>query len=96
MKVEAFASRPAVHSFWCFRHKLTFAKNMESDDVVRVQLGWLERAAFETSATPKGDFRQAWTMKLARSRRCSRLPRGFVKSRAFFVGGGRPFGFNAR
>ncbi|HDR9034262.1 TPA: hypothetical protein QDB07_001731 [Burkholderia vietnamiensis] len=59
-----------------------------SQNVMKVQLGWLDKAMFETSVKPKGSFRQAWTMKLAREHGRCQLPRGFIPGRRFFVGGG--------
>ncbi len=55
--------------------------------IATVKVGWFENALFETSSTPRGNFRQAWTMKLLRSSSRSRLPRGFKKSGALYVGG---------
>lgn len=52
-----------------------------------VELDWLEKALFETSAAPRGTFRQAWAMKLMRTNTRSRLPRGFRKGSPLYVGG---------
>lgn len=49
--------------------------------IVSISLNWLERAMYETSPTPKGCFKQFWTMKLMRSGSRCQLPRGFVKGR---------------
>ena len=65
--------------------KASFKSN--GSEVVRVRMKWLEMAMYETSATPKGGFKQAWTMKLMRSGSRCQLPRGFIKGRTFFVGG---------
>ncbi|TES99584.1 hypothetical protein [Burkholderia cepacia] len=59
-----------------------------SQNVMKVKLDWLNKAIFETSANPKGCFKQAWTMKLAREHGRCQLPRGFIRGRRFFVGGG--------
>lgn len=41
----------------------------------------------ESSVSPKGGFKQAWTMRLLRSGSKCQLPRGFVKGRnSVFVG----------
>lgn len=52
-----------------------------------VELDCLEKALFETSAVPRGTFRQAWAMKLMRANTRSRLPRGFRKDGPLYVGG---------
>lgn len=58
-----------------------------SQDVVKVKLGWLDKAMFETSVNPKGCFKQAWAMKLAREHGRCQLPRGFIDGRRVFIGG---------
>lgn len=55
--------------------------------IATASVGWFERALFETSPTPRGNFRQAWTMKLMRSATRCRLPRGFGNVGPMFVGG---------
>lgn len=64
----------------------TIAK-MLGGTLIRFPPDWFECALNETSATPKGQFKQAWTMKLMRSGNRCQLPRGFVKGRKpVFVG----------
>lgn len=60
---------------------------MNAEALMNVELNWFQAALFETSPHPKGNFKQAWTMKLMRSGHRCRLPRGFIKSKKpIFVG----------
>jgi len=61
----------------------------QSNQLIRIRLNWFQKALLETSSTPQGGFKQAWTMQLMRSGTRCQLPRGFVKGRKkpIFVGG---------
>lgn len=60
-----------------------------SDGIIRISINWFELAMYETSARPKGGFKQFWTMKLMRSGSRCQLPRGFIKGRKPFYVAGR-------
>lgn len=64
------------------------SKQFEGGSLLRLHPGWFEKAIYETSAKPRGCFKQAWTMRLLRSGSRCRLPRGFFKGRKapVFVG----------
>lgn len=47
--------------------------------ILRLKLSDLDQGIFETSATPKGNYRTLWIMKLRREKSKCRLPRGFGK-----------------
>lgn len=47
--------------------------------ILRLKVSDLDQGIFETSATPKGNYRTLWIMKLRREKSKCRLPRGFGK-----------------
>lgn len=47
------------------------------NEILKVEVNDLKQGLFETSATPKGNYRTFWIMRLRRESGKSRLPRGF-------------------
>ena len=57
-------------------------------EVVKAKFNPVQLALLDTAASPRGTFKQAWTMTLLRRGHRCQLPRGFVKSqKPAFVGG---------
>lgn len=47
--------------------------------ILRTKVSDLDQGIYETSATPKGNYRTSWIIKLRREKGTCRLPRGFGK-----------------